>query len=833
MLKHRQVFLAFVTVVLSGIGVLTGYAAAQETAPPGMSPGELVRTPTRMWPQPVGATSTPLSVGPAGRSTSATLPLSPSTSLTATVADLGELGRAARSVLTPTEPATPVPSASLRASPTTTPVPRLALSPMTLMAGSPYGFNFQAEPGSACTITATQPDREQIHISQVIAGDAGRVDWMLPASEQPTPGIWTVVVECAPGGRAELQLSIPESQPSRATMAVRIAQTISGLPLALQIAGIVVVSLVLLQALTVAYNALARWQIARHTRGLRALTEAMSLSNRSLTLETALGEPLDAVMEHLQIPVGTIHLLDPDRREFDLVCARGIDASTGNSLRALPESKVVMGEAVRTAAPVRAAGAADQDYLRALSRGEARVCVMSVPISSGNRNIGALTLATPQYRAFTDDESSLISGLGHHLGVVVENLRMVDAMRSQVAQIDAALTDLRASEKSRSELLDNISHDLRAPLTCIRGYIDLLLEGDLSNSAREGLQIVSNKAQQMIGLIEELLASASGTTKHPKLFQLDRAPVELAGLIGACVSTCRPSAHQAGLALEVNLAPELPLVLADAARLIRVFDNLLSNAIKFTPSGGTILVSASVCGGQVEIQIADTGRGIAPDQLEHIFDRRAAYRAENGKRVGGLGLGLAAARDLVTAHGGLIWAESELGKGTVFHFTLPFAPVPTSAAVSPPAPEVSDGVGYGLCRPASRRDNEEAIVPSLTPAPALPLLAASGEALSTPLTPSGPPPRSGGHRQGVLGTTLSAQASCTSDAQRVAPSPIPSDEWWARNRAEPEAKPQNWIAQRFGKLDKLQRMALGAGVALLVIFAALFIVVSLWQHSHW
>jgi GAF domain-containing protein len=212
-----------------------------------------------------------------------------------------------------------------------------------------------------------------------------------------------------------------------------IAQLLSHLPFAVQIVGLVVVILTVLQLATLAYNTLARWQIARHTRGLRVLTEAMSRANRSFVLKTAVGDSLDLVLAHLQLPAGVIYLVDPDSRQLVLACVRGSGVSEHDSLPSILGNDNILGEAIKTGAPARVAGTADSGYLRALSGGNARGCAISVPIASGTRSIGALTVASPRYRAFTDDEINLMTGLGQHLGVVVENLQMIEAMRAQMA----------------------------------------------------------------------------------------------------------------------------------------------------------------------------------------------------------------------------------------------------------------------------------------------------------------------------------------------------------------------------------------------------------------
>ena len=289
-------------------------------------------------------------------------------------------------------------------------------------------------------------------------------------------------------------MGLPGSQPLLA---------LSNLPDAVRIVAIATACLAALQLLTLAYNTLARWQIARHTRGLRMLTEAMSYAHRSFALEAALGDPLTLVLKHLQLPVGVVHLLDPVQHRLALVCACGLEDSAREALSDLAQEGTLMGKAIQSGVPVKTAGPAHAAYLRALSGGQARVCAISVPLASGRRNIGAMTFAAPRYRAFTDGEVSLLAGLGNHLGVVVENLRMVDAMRAQMAQLDTALASLRAADTARGELLASISRDLRTPLIQVRGYVDILLDGELSDSLREGLEMVQSRVEHALELLDD------------------------------------------------------------------------------------------------------------------------------------------------------------------------------------------------------------------------------------------------------------------------------------------------------------------------------------------
>ena len=178
--------------------------------------------------------------------------------------------------------------------------------------------------------------------------------------------------------------------------AEQILQTIINLSPAAQIASLTVVVLAILQLLTVAYNALARRQITHHTRGLRTLNQAMALANQSFALKAASGGPLEILLEHTQVRVGAIHLLDPDRRQLELVCARGVNGSSENCLDRLPKDTVI-GQAIQTGSPVRLAGPADKDYLRALAQGKSRVCMISVPIAGTAKGAACIPFGLFQY----------------------------------------------------------------------------------------------------------------------------------------------------------------------------------------------------------------------------------------------------------------------------------------------------------------------------------------------------------------------------------------------------------------------------------------------------
>ena len=222
---------------------------------------------------------------------------------------------------------------------------------------------------------------------------------------------------------------------------------------------------------------------------------------------------------------------------------------------------------------------------------------------------------------------------------------------------------LQVNDEQRRRLLADISHELRTPLTVIQGNLEGLLDGIYQPDAAH-LASLLEETQVMSRLIDDLrtLADAdSGTLK------LQREPTDLGMLLNEVIASFRGQAQSGGVALSVEvIPPQLPLIDIDPARIRQVLMNLIANALRYTNSGGSIRVQCELKDKNVAVTVSDTGRGIAPQDVPHIFER---YTKSSDSR--GSGLGLAIAKDLIEAHGGSITAQSELDQGTTITFTLP------------------------------------------------------------------------------------------------------------------------------------------------------------------
>ncbi|MGA2339643.1 MAG: ATP-binding protein [Terracidiphilus sp.] len=236
------------------------------------------------------------------------------------------------------------------------------------------------------------------------------------------------------------------------------------------------------------------------------------------------------------------------------------------------------------------------------------------------------------------------------------------------------VTSIEAAQKSRREFVANVSHELRTPLTSIQGYVETLIEdpNPSPETTLEFLGVILKNASRMNRLTEDLLALAS--VESPD-YKLSPQPVRANVLLQDAIDSIGGIVVDSGVKLQSAGAPDA-LVMADPDAMHQVFGNLMENALKYAQSGKRIRVDARLLASEVEFTVQDFGPGIASEHLERIFERFYRVDKARSRESGGTGLGLAIVKHIVLAHGGRIWAESELGNGASFHFTLPLAPAP-------------------------------------------------------------------------------------------------------------------------------------------------------------
>lgn len=240
-------------------------------------------------------------------------------------------------------------------------------------------------------------------------------------------------------------------------------------------------------------------------------------------------------------------------------------------------------------------------------------------------------------------------------------------------------------DQMKEEFVSIVSHELRTPLTSIRGSIQLVLgeANSVPDPEHRGLlQIALNNCERLVRIINDILdvskIESGNLALHPQ-------PVHVADLVRQSIDVVAGAARNAGVSLEANVPASIRPVMVDPDRLVQALVNLLSNAVKFAPTGSTVTVSAAGADGGVTITVADQGEGIAPENIGRLFRKFYQVDSSSSRRRGGTGLGLAITKALVEQHGGRIYVDSELKKGTRFSITLPAASAELSAAVAPVA----------------------------------------------------------------------------------------------------------------------------------------------------
>ncbi len=295
--------------------------------------------------------------------------------------------------------------------------------------------------------------------------------------------------------------------------------------------------------------------------------------------------------------------------------------------------------------------------------------LLVVPLIVRNQVIGLLALDDTRANAFRD-EIRLLTIVAAQAAVAIENAQLYESLQGSYHDLEKAYDALRELDRMKSELVQNISHELRTPITFIRGYVELLQDGDmgeLSNEQKTALDIVAGKASVLSRLVDDII-TLQYDKEHIQLHTLSLAKVGRNALRAAQVS-----ADETQIALHDEIPEDLPPVLGDEQRLGQVLDNLLNNALKFSDPGTAVTIRMCEEGKFIRTEIEDQGIGIPADKLERVFDRFYQVDGSTTRRFGGTGLGLAIVKQIVEAHGGQIGVRSEQNVGSCFHFTIPKA----------------------------------------------------------------------------------------------------------------------------------------------------------------
>lgn len=420
-----------------------------------------------------------------------------------------------------------------------------------------------------------------------------------------------------------------------------------------------------------------------------------------LDLDTLLTRIVEAAVYLTHAEEGFLMLLDERTDELILRAGKNLGDKSAVLMR-VPVQDTLVGTVVRTGQPQRLAGHGTQRDFK-LKTGYFVRALLHVPVKLKGRVIGVLSVDQQKARhGFTQDDESLLMALADYAAIAIENARLYQEVQLHAMELERANLELKEMDRLKSQFMQNVSHELRTPLVFIRAYLDLLLHGELgplSEEQHKALSIVTAKAETLTSLVNQI------TTFHRiKSGLADLGKVQLEKIAQASLDGAREAARKAGIVLHSEFAPDLAPVWGDAGQLSQVFDNLLSNAIKFSPNGGNVWVRlrSDSTTGMVIAEVQDEGIGIPRDQHTRIFERFYQVDGTTTRKYGGTGLGLAIVREIVEAHGGQVWVESEPGRGSTFYVAIP------QMVESPPPAETPEADDVPL-------PTETAVIPSPEP----------------------------------------------------------------------------------------------------------------------
>ena len=350
-------------------------------------------------------------------------------------------------------------------------------------------------------------------------------------------------------------------------------------------------------------------------------------------------------------------------------------ARLDRTIRTLTEernlSSAILGSMVEGVAVVNAG-----ERLLFANQGFAEILELDTPPQPGSalveiaRQTELLEAARAVLKGAPRVEAEIVTGTLHQrfFAVTVASVRATENPGAVIVLHD--ITDLRKLERVRRDFVANVTHEFKTPLTSIQGFAETLLAGamnDPKNRVRF-LEIILEHSRRLARLTDDLLELSKMDADRLDL-EINR--LNVAQFVQSCIETTQRPAAEKDLRISVNLQDALPDIAGDRRRLAEVLQNLLDNAIQYTPPGGQIMVAASAKENEVTFTVTDTGIGIPKADQPRIFERFYRVDVARSREVGGTGLGLSIAKHLVEAHGGRIWVDSEVGRGSQFHFTVP------------------------------------------------------------------------------------------------------------------------------------------------------------------
>jgi len=412
-------------------------------------------------------------------------------------------------------------------------------------------------------------------------------------------------------------------------------------------------------------------ELARSVGELKALGEVGQAVSSTLDLQTVLSTIVSRAVQLSGTDCGIIYEYDEPTQEFHLRANYQMEEELVNAYQATPLrlGQGATGRAAEMRAPTQVTDLRqEQEFatrgMRPILSRLGYQSLLAVPLLLDQNIMGALTIYRRHTGTFAPEVVNLLQTFATQSVLAIQNARLFREIEDKSRQIEAA-------NRHKSEFLANMSHELRTPLNAIIGFSEVLQEklfGELNEKQAEYTSDILTSGQHLLSLINEILDLSKVEAGR---MELELSSFDLPLAIDNARTFVRERAVKHGITLDVDVDERLGEYVGDERKIKQILLNLLSNAVKFTPEGGRISINANKTENGAEISVSDTGIGIPPTEQPMIFEEFRQVGGDYAHKKEGTGLGLTLAKKFVELHGGRIWLESELGKGSIFTFTLP------------------------------------------------------------------------------------------------------------------------------------------------------------------
>ncbi|RLC86856.1 MAG: hypothetical protein DRJ03_07605 [Chloroflexi bacterium] len=424
------------------------------------------------------------------------------------------------------------------------------------------------------------------------------------------------------------------------------------------------------QAAIAIRNARLHQETRRQARKLAALIEIGHDVSATLDLPTVLERIATHAQDLLEADDSEVYLLQENGRTLRAIVALG-DYADEIKAATLRLGEGVVGHVAQSGeAEIVNHVESDPRSVQISDTPEEPGALMCAPLISKDEVMGVMSLARAgEHDPFDRTDLDFLTGLARQASIAIENARLFATEQQYAVELTRALEQQQEAARLRNEFIQNVSHELRTPLALIRGYAELLDDGELGSlrpDQHEPVAVIARRTRMLTRLMENFTAILGAEGQDSQ-----REPVDLVEMARDLLTDFREAAEQKGIALVSQIASDLPLVLGDPLHLRRVMDNLVGNALKFTPRGGSITLRLTQADKDLVLEVADTGIGIPEEQLEQVFERFYQVDGSMSRRYGGVGLGLALVKEIIKAHGGGVSVSSRVGQGSTFTVTLP------------------------------------------------------------------------------------------------------------------------------------------------------------------